>query len=727
MWLWMLALLAGAQDEGLPPGAVWMRTSPTARVEVIPRTRPDTIELVVTGNSKPLEDQLREQRTAHVDEAWAVSAGSGTWFVTLAVIGPTIAVEPVAEGDGWALITRVAPRSQLTEPGPAPTVEDLLAGRVPWTPARPPRVPLDPLMGDAWAPRLDPREVRLPVEGWDPPVEGLEGVTGLARIDALRKRLVRAPDSQARTAVLQQLGRAHQAVGLHREARYYFRAVSRQRTEWPRAAVALDRADAALATGRWEEARAACAEARDAGAPDGDTLACVAGVALATGAPSPTATARALLARRDDPQARLLAAQLLVLDHRHDEAAPLLTPDGPLPPLLARHRDATLGDVSYFLGDLEGAHAAWRDVGTAGRLGDLAEVRARMIRLAGEPPSAWGQELPALDRMARGRGLAAAEAHHLAAEIGATYDEAELAARHLTALVDGWPDRAMRGGVADRLLAVCGRRLEGLHRAGDHAEVVGFYRDCWRDVLDDRAVEPGPQAAAADSYAWLGLWPEASEVQRRVTGALAREDRDQVEPLLRLARLYIRVGRAAEALETVDYLRREVPAARGAEAAMAVVEGLAHWALDQGPQAEAAWARALSDPSAGVEARLYRAVLLAESGRCAQARPLLEAVAGADEILDPVGITVEDARLAVARCHLDADELGRAREVARTAVAGGELWAEQARWIVGVAASREPEAPLPEGPLAPEAPWDQAVDVLRAASDARRRAAALGR
>lgn len=705
----LLALTAHAQDT--PIGAVQLELSDGASVEVFPRIDPRTIEIVVHDNRKPLDLQLDEQRTEHVVDAWAASIGSGTWFMTLYVTSDRIDARIEREDGLWVIHTTERPRAVTTvEPQPA-SIEDLLADTVVRKPARPPRMPLRPFLGDAWTPRLDPRHVRLPMDPWTPRVaDAPRGDVTLEQIDALRKRLVQTDDPDQRTALYQRMALAYQELGLHREARTYFDEVARQRTDWPRATVRLHQADAALATGRWDQALDRCRAAHDEGADDGATLACLGSVSLATGHPAPTPTARALLAVDERPGARLIAAQLLVLDHRYPEALPVLTGVAEWPAALRPWRDATLGDVALALGDIERSRVAWRDVGSAGPLGEIARQRARLVRMSGEAPSTWAAALPGLVRDLERGGIGAAEAHYLAAQIGRTFDEASLSAEHLTELVDHYPELTARSDVPQQLLAVCTRRLDQLHRVGQIADEVAFYNDCWRAPLNSVLIDPTVLHHVAMAFEDLGLWDRALSVQREAVATLTREDREDFDALVQLARLYVRVGRETEALETVRYAER-LPASAPARPALDVVAGQAHLALDQREDALRRWARASTDKVVGPEARVRRALLLAEMGRCAQALPVLEGFTAADvdfDMTDPVALP--DAQLAVARCLIAE---GRAEDavplLADVAAAVPDTdWAQQAGWLAGLA-SGVADVPASEPPVAPSGVWAAAL------------------
>lgn len=722
----LLTWLATAQD--VPPGAIALETSADASVELFPRTSPETLELAVYDNDKPLDLQLDAQRTAHVVDAWAVTIGSGTWFVTLIVEDPAIDARVVQEDGRWVVKTWQRDTAVPVTTPAAPSLDALLADQVPRRPARPPRMPLRPLLGDAWMPRLDPRHVRLPMTPWVPDLAAAPGEPSLQAVDALRRRLVRTDAPAERAAIYQHLALTHQALNLHREARTYFDQAARQRTELPLATLRLHQADAALATGRWDQALERCRQARAAGAERGPTLACLGSVALATGHPAPTPTARALLAVDDRPGSRLIAAQLLVLDNRFDEAVPVLTGDVAWPEELRPWRDATLGDAALALGDLETSRAAWRDVGTRGPLGALSGQRARLVRLSGQAPSTWAAALPGLARDIDRGGEQAAEAHYLAAQIGRAFDETDLAAEHLTALVDHYPERIRKSAVPQQLLAVCSRRLAQLHRVERFADEAAFYDDCWREPLNALISDPTVLTSVASAYEALGLWEQALSVQRDAVAALTRDDREDLEALVQLARLYVRVDRAREALETVQYAER-LPGAAERAAALHLVAGQAHLALGEREAAVRRWRLAQDDPEHGAEARVRRALALAEDGRCDEAVPVLrgQVLTEPSDPTDPV--TLEEGQLAVARCLVlqDAAEeaVALARAVAETSP--DTPWADQARWIASLAASSDRDVPLPEAPVLPHGTWAALIAEERATGKVQDRIDALRR
>ena len=162
LWLLLFVMSAFAQSvQGVPDGAVVIEVSPDATVNLLPRTQPRTVEIVVLSNEKPLGVQLAHQRMAHVRDSWTATAGSGTWFVTLYVTGPEIDVRVERDAGGrYAFVTRERSGPVRRVEEPPVTIEALLADSVVRRPARPAPMPLSFRTGDAWVPQLDPRGVR---------------------------------------------------------------------------------------------------------------------------------------------------------------------------------------------------------------------------------------------------------------------------------------------------------------------------------------------------------------------------------------------------------------------------------------------------------------------------------------------------------------------------------------------------------------------------------------
>lgn len=710
MWFLLFALAVFGQD--VPVGSLVIETSPDATMRLFDRVNPDRIELAVYENRKPLSDQLKYQQTDHIADAWAVSTGSGTWFVTLYVSDPRVDARIEKQGARHIIRTNLRPNEVPIAPKSVATVDELLSGDVPRIPARPAAIPLRPVWGDSWYVRLDPRSVRMPLPTWKPEYPDLPpGPPSLDRIDALRKLRAMEKDRDRRDILLQLMALDYQALGLHQEARTYFDQLAFGFSRAPQVSLLLHQADAALATGQWETAHRRCKEAHEAGADTASTLVCIGSVALATGSPAPGATADSLIATAPGPGGSLIASQLYFLDNRYADARSALARISTWPRQLERWKDATAGDIAIAQRDLDAARSHWAKVGNRGILGALAEHRMRLIRLNKASPSEWAMELPGISRTIRRRRWTAAEGHYMGAQIGEVLNEYGLAAEHLTALVDKHPEILKSSDVLPRLLSTCDTRLRLLHRADRTGDLVAFHNECWRDELQAIVVDPTLLEIVAEAYEKLGLWERGLSVQRDAVAAYVREDQENGPALTRLARLYLRTKRAPEALETTAYARRraDVSAVR---AELLLIDGQAHLSLGNLEKALASWRSVPSNSPLKSEANIQTAMSLASAGRCAQASPMLTAwldrsSAQPSELVEP-----EEAQLALARCAIANNRPKSAIEFA-TQVGESETWRPQASWIASSAASKDLALTPPSEPLEPSPLWDELLKLQR--------------
>lgn len=715
-----LLLLSWMALAVVPDGRIVIETTPGATVELLPGRTADTAELMVHGNVKPLDDQLHNQRTAHIDEAWATAIGGGAWFLSLHLRDPDLRVEVHAiDPVRWTIQTKRAPRRDPPQPETI-TIAQLLGDEAIRRPARPASMALTPLLSDAWQARAPSDRRPLPFEDWRPPLPNLaDGPASLERIDALRAALASTQEPNQRAALLQHLALTHRDLGLNREASAYFDTAARYPGQRDPSTVLLHRADAALAIRRFDRARGYCNEAHEQGAPPHAVLSCLGQIALATGSPAPSPTARALLRAEADADGHLLAAQLLLIDGRFDEAAAALDR---LPRDAEHHpwREAARGDVALMLGDRDAAHAAWRSVEDTHTAADLPAVRLKLIALLDAAPTTWASAIPELRMLAEGDGPASVEALHLLSQIARAYDDPSLGGWALGELIDRDPTLAQRAGAHPRLVEVCSHRLDQLHRLGASIEVAATFGECWRESLDPLLRDGLPLQHAADAYADLGLWDVASALQRRAVGAYVRSGRDDVAALRRLADLYRRTGQAEVALETTAYAleRAGDPVER---ARLASIDAEIHLARGDRSAAEAAWSRALAVDDLAELIRDRRALAQAEAGACAAAATRL------GEVRDAHRPGWEDATLALSRCALRSDDPRAATEhlAALTSETADPVWTDQAGWLLGAARTRSAADALDDPSMPVPAPWPAALDALRRADAADARADVL--
>ena len=670
----LLASLAWGQT-----GRLVLEPTEGATVRLFPQTDSSRLEWAVDGNVAPLHRQMGG-RVEHVLETGAHGVGNGTWLVTVWA-EPDTSVRGGYHWEGERLVLEIEPAApdlvQIEQP---PTVEELISDEhARWV--VPSDAALHPLQGAASTLAADPTAWPIQRTGWTAPGAPI-GVSDWDHVDTLRAVYINAEDPVARAAALYRLGEVHEDLGFFRESAYYF-ARARDLGA-PVERVALDQAQSAFALGRFDDGRAFCVDAHTAGAPEAQVVECLAVASLGTATPAPAPTGRALARASGRPDSLLLAAQLLQMDGRHREALPLLqaiVESGD--PEVADRANASLGEAHFYLGDYEAARVAWRSV-TTGELGQLVWARQRLLLLITQGPASWPTEVPDLYLRSEDEGVVGAEALYLLGQINEGLGDSEGAATHYHDLMSRYPTRSARADVAARQWAVLRFRMDQLHRANRHLELVSLHRDRWNGLLEAQVDDPTPLTWVASAYDALGLPQQALDIQRDVFAVNTRLDRSDPAAVLQLARLYSRTEHHADALETIDWLRAAgIP--RELRGPVHLLEGDAYAALKQEPQALRAWRTAALSEDTRREATARMALADAASERCDAAVPALKGLA-----LDLEAPEVRDGRvhLALAMC-LDAQGDDEGTAMAAKAAAGrleDEVSRRYAMWLADKAA-----------------------------------------
>lgn len=713
--LGVLLLLGAAPRQGI----VAFQTSADAEILTYPRTDPMRIDLMVRRNRVSLSRQIEGLTARYLQEIYVTSIGGGTWFVTLHVDDPRVVAR--TEMTPGRLLIRLRPGAPrvLAEPEPA-TLADLLTDDTPRRPAAPPPLALAPLRGDASTMLQPGGRVLQQLPLWRTRLVKPSEGRGWSAVDDYRLTMATSDDPRVHAAASYRLGLEHLGLGWYREAAYYLERTLNSEVPFDVAAVSLAAARAHLVLGRADRTRQLCHQALENGASEVQVLACLGSAALHDGVPNPTAVGRALIASSRLPPHRHLAAQLLLADHRVEEARRILESlaYGVEDPWV----HASLGDVRYITGDLEGAKAAWAHAATASRvLARRLVIRTRMAEMLEDGPSEWASRIPVLLDTTRSDDLVAAEAHYLLAQIGDAYGDPDFAAEHLNLLWDRFPRVALRSDAPERLMDVCRQRLEMLEREGRHADQVAFFSACWRPQLDELAADPDLLQHTSEQLLELGLPDEALALHLRAVAVLTRLGRDSPRALTQLTHLYVDTNRAKEALETLEYA--ETLPERLPEVEYLVAEARTRDRLGDVEGALQAWSLAQTAGSA-VAARA-RGMLLARERRCEEAVELLQ------------GATDDDGRLALGRCLLN---LGRPQEAAEVLPTEGPdpLALEDAAWMLGKIATLDPpeeqatdddadDDGAPDDDEAEDSIWGALLEEERAAAsydatlDARRR------
>jgi len=706
-----------APDGTLPDaGRLVFELTEGAQAEVMPQVKPRRYEVVVRGNMKDLDAQLKGRSVLFLDVGDAWSVGSGTWLMEFETSRPDIELT-LERRDGQMILSFEPGAPRIRQPAAeVPTVEALLSGALQRDPAKRPRRALGALDGEA-AYRLDPDRYPAGFTAWEPELpRSWEGELLTPRgdedwweIDRYRQVITETNKPNLESYGLYRLGMAHLNLGFPREAAAYLDRVVTSDGAWPGAPTQLARARAAWTVGRWDEARDRCADAAAAGARDAEVLECLGIVSLETSDPAPSETGRALAAATGRPEALLLAAQLLQRDHRHQEALRLLSEaslslEGDLRTIAL----INLGDTFYALGHNEQAREAWRDAGADVEAARLTALRQRMRHLTQEGVDTWLDSVPDLYKVMTREDRAGAEARYLLAQIAATFDDLDGAIEHLAALVDDHGSVIEGSDVPAQLWELLDRRFRQLDKAGDSLKIAALYREFYRREVKTVVDDTAGLEAVTKAFESLGLFEEALDVQREVFAVHTRLERDEPEALVTLARLYVLSNRPAEALRTLDYLEEVLPGLSGpARGEALLVEASVHYAEERLEEAIRVYRQAERFPATRARASARLALIEAEAGYCDQALPRLTSLIRDSEGEEVREIAEGRVHLALARCLLEAGRPEEAMVAAREGAGrtNDEVSRRYATWMVAEAAR---QAGLDGG---------MATDALKASDD----------
>ena len=696
-------------------GRVFMRVSgPDTRIVEFPRGEADRVEIGLYENYERLDEQLANRTAQYLLHADARTVGGGTWFVSLWLKSPDIQVELVHEGEEFWVFLQPGEGPAPPEAGLPGELAALIGGEVVRDIAPEPAMSLKPLYGEASTLQLRPQDYRLRVPAWDMPSvsppygELLETPPGtMQAIEGYRRVLTEARGRRTRAMALFMLGLGHMEVGLPRDAHYYMKRLSHLPGGWPPDTVHLSIAQTALSSGKYEEARDHCVLAARTAEPE-LVLECLGIVSLATANPPPTQTALALLGATQDPVARFLGAQLLQMDNRHMEAARVyeqvvVDMEDSDQRLLAL---AAYGDALYLTGRSEDAHSAYTSAMRHRGIYDILILRQEMLRMHKEGWAEWPGHVPDLERLTRRSDEVGAEAIYLLAQIATHYGDPHAAGEYLDQMFDKHERFAERSDAGERLVRACSLRMSQFEKLKLWDDQVAFYRDCWRDSLNEQLTDTRALESISAAYIRLGLYEQALAVQIEVTqihsSTLARDDLDA---LLRLSWLYTRTGRHDEALRTLQYTAKSGEA-RAELGRLLIHTGEALYRSGRVEEAMVPLRVAASRPESAEQGRRVLAILQAESGLCREALPTLQDLWENPPVDIPLtGPHPEDLNMAYARCLLAVDQFERASEVATATAASAkrDRLRDQAAYLASVATQRLSLGAFPEGVISPPA------------------------
>jgi hypothetical protein len=650
MWWW--CALASARP-------LLLETTTGARVEVLPRTRGDLIELAVYDNRAYLRRQVATWRAPGLSSARLDDVGGGVEFVMLSLREPDL-VASVVEVSPLEWEIRLAPGVvELAPMGDVLSVEQLLA-RPPRRPAPAVERALLPLLRDARSYSLDPTTIRLEIPE-PPPQEQHRDVLGEPQpaswdeIERLRALMPGTSEPDALSELFRRLGDAHSGILMPREAIYYYGRA--EAVGHPSASALLARADAAFRIRDWGTARASCAAAAETDAPHEEVLLCLAVVSQATLIPAPAETGRALAQVATRRTSRFLAGDLLLRDGYADEAWPLL--ESAAKDLRGEFREVAwlaAGDAALLRGDLEIAQQAYHRA-RHGRLDDLLSLREEIVAMSVDGTRRWAAWVPRLTAWAESGGVAAPDAWYVLSQVHQSYGDPESEALALAQLWDLHPRGRVGADVGERLVDACTERVGLLARDGRDAELVEVWARCWRPGLASYVDDASLLGPVADAFVRLGFTERALAVHQLLSETLVLQGIEDFDSLLRLADFQL-ADEPEHALDTVAYTGRlaKTPVQR---ARLRLVEAAARAALGDVAGAEAAWAAVKAPAELVAIARMASARHALQTGSCGAALPLLGPLVTAAPLDDA---WPGDVELRLAHCFVqvgrDAEALG---------------------------------------------------------------------
>lgn len=650
-----------------------------ASVRRLPRAGTGVVEMVVRGVDVNLRARLTGN-TPQIEGMDAVNQGGGVWLVRMTLRRSDLDVVPRI--DNGALVFDIVPRQDnpLRLRIDAPTLDQLVRDELPPTPpAQDPPSHFRFLPGDALAQPLnsweyEPELVRTPElmfeANWD-------------RVDQARlAMLAAAPGSRQHQEQLYYLGYYYLELGFGREAHHYLSLLSQAPGPVAQKDIALERARAAQAVGRFDEARAWYKEAHFLGADHDSIVEGLALISLATGTPARAPTARLLWSSTSATGPLLLAAELLQMDGRVAESRHILEAVGEDVEGAARQRWALrLGDARFYDGEYQGAVNAWAQAET-----DMRSVRQLFFRLhkSGGDPSKWAKEIPSLVQASMPRTDAGAEALYLLSQIDREIMAAEDAINDLAVLLQRHPQKAEGSDVPERFWAIYSQYIGELAGAERWFDIAAIHETVWHKSVRRAVSDPRGLLHVARAYEEVGLPERAVVVLRDAVSVLVASGVDDPALVFRLAELYGQVNNWADGLATLDYLD-EMGAALEDPGQVPMLRARLHEGAGNLPAARTALRVAIADPRHRDEAQLRLGVIDAEDGQCARAVPTLR------RLLVPAPAQALEKRsrpyLALARCELVLGQGVRARQAADLAAARttSDVEARYAQWLASLA------------------------------------------
>lgn len=668
-----------------------LHTSPGASLEVLPPVVEGRTDVVLHGNRVDLDGQVAWSVETGVARARTLDLG-GDWFLMLEMASPDTTVRAEATPYGFSLTTVPLEGGERPAQGP-PDLAGALAGRLDDHTCPGPALAIAPLSGHASRWYVDALgDARLPVWSAAEP-----SIVSWAEFADTRTLAATAAAGE-RPTLLYRLGAIARDLGHHREAAYYFGLAADAGAPAP---ARFQAAGAQLEVRNWAGAAASARRGVAAGGAPEVAIEVLGRVELVQGGPHVAGYGRVLAASAVDPDAHLLAGVLLA-------DAGCIVEGKKTYERAVRHGYGAQRELARMLlaeshlaaGDLPAAARGFGDVDGVRLESDTRRVlrgRTRLLAILDASPRQWGSFVPDVAHEAARPAEAGAEALYQLAQLYAHLGEERESLEAYADLMRRYP-RLATTPIATEYAQTWLRRLDRLFAEGRTLEALALHRAAWSPALADQLTDPEPLRKVALAYGAEGLRDRALMVWRSVADLERVHGLDGRESVRQLARLYVANGNYEDAMDAVDWLRRQRPDAVAA-AEYAVLEGRAALSNGEPARARRAWASAADSAEHGLEARTRVALLDARDGHCDAAITPLEGAAAAAPVPE---VDDELVREALVRCLL---ATGRAPEATTQAILSAGLAPDDAArdWTTYRAARMDGETAGAARPLLADA------------------------
>ena len=257
-------------------------------------------------------------------------------------------------------------------------------------------------------------------------------------------------------------------------------------------------------------------------------------------------------------------------------------------------------------------------------------------------------------------------------------------------------------------------RLKQLHKAQRWVDEAVFYQECWRPELNRVLYNTEMMQNVVHAFMELGMWQEAYDLQLDINAIYTRDNEDNLDGLVHLARILNQIGKPIESLETIQYGRAR-PQSTPYRNQFDYLEGRAQFKLANLDDARRAFAKAAVADETKTLASLWLNFTRAEAGLCEEAKPALKAFHASSQNIEGLELTREEILLAYNRCLLNEGDYPSVIQIAKeiSLMTDEPIYNEEAGYQSSLAAYRNAsETDLPSSFKA-DPFWQQMIEVKK--------------